>query len=370
MSSRAENRVVIHFGPKLRGRGGVASAIGQVLDSELSRRWKLVFVGSVTGGASRPVRLVESAWFPVKVIWALARWPRALVHVHMSRKGSYYRKRAAIALSRIARRRVVVQVHGSLDSWAREDERVGRAVARTLSEVDVVVALSESWRDRVLDIAPDAACVVIRNGVPLPRSRSNGSEPPCVVFLGLLGEHKGVPELVQAIASLQADGVVARWVIAGNGDVESTGLAVRQLPRPAAVDVPGWLGPDERETLLRAADVFVLPSHDEGLPMSLLEAMAHGLACVVTPVGGIPEVVDDGLDGLFVPPGNPDALASALHLVLGDRALRSRLGAAARTRVADCCSIETVAGEWDLLYESLNEVSESRNSVRGEAADR
>ncbi len=92
----------------------------------------------------------------------------------------------------------------------------------------------------------------------------------------------------------------------------------------------GWLGAEEKDRLLRESSVFVMSSLSEGLPMALLEAMAYGMAVVATAVGGIPEVVDDGVDGLLVEAGSSRRIADALLRLAGDPALRERLGAAAR----------------------------------------
>src|SRR4029079_14258769 len=93
----------------------------------------------------------------------------------------------------------------------------------------------------------------------------------------------------------------SRLVLAGDGDVEGA----RRLAAPLgeSVQVRTWLGAAERDGLLADSDVFVLPSHAEGLPMSLLEAMSSGLPSIVTPVGGIPEVFSHEIEGLFVAPG-------------------------------------------------------------------
>jgi glycosyltransferase involved in cell wall biosynthesis len=96
------------------------------------------------------------------------------------------------------------------------------------------------------------------------------------------------------------------------------------------VEVPGWVGPDAIERQLAESDVLVLPSFVENLPMSVIEGMAAGLAVVTTPVGATRDIIEHGVTGLFVPPGDSDALAQALWALIDDRALRQRLGQAAR----------------------------------------
>ena len=100
-----------------------------------------------------------------------------------------------------------------------------------------------------------------------------------------------------------------------------------------AAEVHDWLQPSERDRLLASSDVFVLPSYAEGLPMALLEAMAWGLPAVCTSVGSIPRQVRDGVEGLLVQPGDVAQLARTIERIVGDHALRARMGAAARAAV-------------------------------------
>jgi glycosyltransferase involved in cell wall biosynthesis len=107
-------------------------------------------------------------------------------------------------------------------------------------------------------------------------------------------------------------------------------------------DALGFVPHGELARLYERAAVVVFPSRQEGLPLSLLEAMAHGCPVVATRVGGIPQLVHDGDTGLLVPPGEPAALRSAIETVLADPALGRRLGRAARRRVGALCSWDRV----------------------------
>lgn len=98
----------------------------------------------------------------------------------------------------------------------------------------------------------------------------------------------------------------------------------------------------EKEACLRGASVFLLPSYAEGLPMAILEARAHGLAVVTTPVGGIPDAITDGETGILIPPGDIAALTAACICLLRNSELRSRLGEAARQRARDRFAVQGV----------------------------
>ena len=156
--------------------------------------------------------------------------------------------------------------------------------------------------------------------------------------------------LVRAIALLPPGS--ARATVVGDGPQrEDVADEIRRLGAEGTVDLAGER--DDVADVLAAADVFVLPTLSEGLPMSVLEAMAAGLPVVAAAVGGVPELVDDGETGLLVPPGRPDALAAALGRLAADPALRRRLGAAGRRRAEAHFDIEACRRAHVELYREL-----------------
>lgn len=343
---------VIHVGVRMDGPGGIAAVMRGLRDSALGERWRLVFVESITSSGPLLVRLWQSALFPPRVAIALIRHPGAMMHVHMSTGGSFWRKRMAIFLARCGRRPVLIHLHGGhFETWATENAARLRAASRILTSCSAVVALSDSWRERILALAPSANCVVIHNAVQLPDSPSLGSIPPRVVFLGKMKVEKGIEDVLVAARAIQERGIEASWVLAGEGDPAETRRKAGALQRPDLVEVPGLIGVSEKDRLLATSDVFLLPSFAEGLPLALLEAMSFGLACVVSPVGGIPDVVVDGENGLFVTPGDAKSILNGILSVLEDAALRRRLGENARRTVRECYSLSVVALQWARLYE-------------------
>jgi glycosyltransferase involved in cell wall biosynthesis len=119
------------------------------------------------------------------------------------------------------------------------------------------------------------------------------------------------------------------------------------------LEILGWVRGADKLRQFDRAQVFVLPSYFEGLPMAMLEAMAHGKAIVVSPIGGIPEAVQHEQQGLLVPPGQPAELAAALLRLLQDEALRRRLGEQARLRVQARFSTDVVLQQVGEIYLEL-----------------
>jgi glycosyltransferase involved in cell wall biosynthesis len=144
----------------------------------------------------------------------------------------------------------------------------------------------------------------------------------------------------------------ARLVLCGSGEIEKVGAAARAAGVFDLVETPGWVGFEEKRRRLGEATLFVLPSYIEGVPISLLEAMAAGLPSVVTPVGGVLDAVTDGQEALVVPPGDVAALARAILQVLESPQLARALGGSARLRV-EAFDVAVYADRLDVIYRHI-----------------
>jgi glycosyltransferase involved in cell wall biosynthesis len=142
-------------------------------------------------------------------------------------------------------------------------------------------------------------------------------------------------------------------VFGGEGDREGVRRRAAELGIAERVELPGWIDAQARGAELARASVFCLPSHAEGLPMALLEAMAARKTVVASSVGGVPEALRDGDNGMLVPPRDSAALAAALARVLGDAALRARLGKRARATIEQDYSTEVMCGKLSAIYREL-----------------
>jgi len=179
-----------------------------------------------------------------------------------------------------------------------------------------------------------------------------GFDRETVLFLGRLDPQKGLDVALQAWQRVAARRPGARLVLAGDGPARAAlEVQARTLGLGKSVHFLGtWPDP---ERLLRASAIFLLPSRSEGMSNALLEAMATGLACVATRIGGNNDLVEHGATGLLVPPGDASALADALSALLEDRPLQLRLGTAARTAVLDRFAMDRVIHAYADLYATL-----------------
>lgn len=281
--------------------------------------------------------------------------PHSIVHVHTASYGSFQRKSLVISVAHRLRRPLIVHVHGAEFAAYVTKGSVGRRarVSRAVERAHTVIVLNQTVERVLRDLAPSADVRILENPATLVCGSATNPGSTQVLFLGRLGQRKGVDLLLQAIRTLQADGLDADFVLAGDGEVERTRLAAARLPQPSRVYIPGWVDTQRVHQLLHESSVFCLPSRNEGLPMALLQAMGHGLACVVTPVGGMGRLVDDGETGRIVPADDARALAIALGELLRDRDLRASLGARAFSLIQDKYTPETVMRHLDAIYRDI-----------------
>jgi glycosyltransferase involved in cell wall biosynthesis len=330
-------------------------------NSRLRREFDLVQVSTCRDG-STAAKVLEAARGLAFLAWLCARGRVDLVHVHVSTKGSLARKSLAVAVARVARVPVVLHVHSGGFFYAqREPASLPRRIQdRTLRWVlgssNMVIALTPAWERRLKARGPIRRSRVIPNAPDLtvPAKTRSSSPKHLVLFLGHLYRAKGVYDLLEAFAVINRERPSLRLVLAGEGP-ELRGLRSRaeQLGIDAVVDLPGWVGSTDKAELLATAACLVLPSHNEGLPLVLLEAMIAGVPVLATAVGGVPDVVEDRRDALLVPPNDVPALADALIAVLDDAQLAARLCNAAQRRALAEYTPDAMAQRVGAVYREM-----------------
>jgi glycosyltransferase involved in cell wall biosynthesis len=251
----------------------------------------------------------------------------------------------------------VITMHGSATMTKALRRRV--ALRWAFRQSAAVVGVSDETTRQLGEALGlrDGVVRTVHNGVPAPvgdraRVRAElGAADDDILLLavGSLVPRKGHAVLLDALAAMPS--AVSRWrlVIAGQGverprleeQVRALGLTHRVHLVGQRLDIADWYV---------GSDVFVMPSLWEGLPLALLEAMFAGSAIVASRTSGIPEAIDDGVEGLLLPPGDVAALSKVLARVICDGDVRAQLGAAARARAARQFSIARMADDYVALY--------------------
>jgi glycosyltransferase involved in cell wall biosynthesis len=358
-------------GPGPGGAGGIAVLMGYLVASPLADRYELVRIATHNdaGQVGKAMRALAGIG---QAATLLAERRVDLVYLHSSSGPSLLRKAAVAAVARLARRPYVIHINASdFDGYYRDAPAWERSLVRkTLSEAALVIAVSPTWERRLLEIA---ACrtTSVPNPVPIPAEPAHlDARPPRIVCLGRLGDRKGSCTLVRGLAALGPAYGDVRLVLAGDGDVTAVRDEARRLGVSDRVELPGWIGAEERARTLTAATVFALPSRAEGVPVALLEAMAYGLPAVTSRVGGIPDVFEEPRHGYFVPPDDPEALAERLRTLLNDPLAARQMGGRARADAQRRYATNVVAARiGDALEAALMQYSGAGRSTIGDASE-
>jgi glycosyltransferase involved in cell wall biosynthesis len=277
--------------------------------------------------------LRQAAYFAEAGIVAARMQERGLVHLHnhfASSSGT-----VAMLAAELGGGTFSISEHGPdiffAPEWWRLDAKFARA--------SFVACISHFCRSQVLIWTPVERwdrVHIVHCGIEPAEFAPRTHEGPGtrLLFTGRLAPVKGLPLLLEAFARLQARHPTLTLAIAGDGPerpaLEAQAQRLGIAPR---VEFLGYRSSDHVRALLQESDVFVLPSFAEGVPVVLMEAMASGVPVVATRVAGVSELVEDGVSGFVVPPGDADALERAISTLLEDARLRARFGAAGRATV-------------------------------------
>lgn len=309
-------------------------------------------------------------------VWAALKFPFQprpdIVHIHSSHVYSFYRASFYVLFAAwIWRRPVVFHIHGSsFDDFLEESSPMVQTFqALVLGQCDRVIVLSEYWHEVLRGWIDPAAIEVIPNAVDVhDYDPSYSIEPPHVVVVSNLIERKGIRELTNALEKLRATVEEPYTVtIAGSGPLAPIVESLEE--RYPEVSYLGYVSEPDKRKLLEQGSIFVLPSHAEGLPIAILEAMAGGNAIVSTTVGGIPEVIDEA-NGLLVEPGDEDALCAALRDLVTASDVVDRMSRRNRRLAIDRYGWDTVLEQVTDVYDAVFEQHKTRNRPRLQGSQR
>ncbi len=311
----------------------------------------------VTRLATSPARFVGTWLYMRNLRRWFARNPIDLAYVSMLKHDAF----VAVGAGRRHGFPVVLRPEGAGATgdlaWQRWG-RFGRAIGRRCRRADAVVSISRAITDELrADGYEPSRIRELPNGVPVPpgpwRPRPDWPSRPRAVFVGRLALEKGLDTLIASWPIVLGRHADARLILVGEGpERPALEAQVERLGLRDAVAMPG--ARDDPSAMLRAADLFVLPSREEGMSVALLEAMALGLPLVASAIPGNRRLINDFAQGRLAPPGDPAALASAILDQWSDFDRAVAMGRAARERVARDYSIAAVARAHLELFEQLS----------------
>lgn len=290
--------------------------------------------------------------------WRLMRDKNVkILHAHTAAGTDFKRTAMMVDIAKQRGLKVVLHSHASSfkDFYRDSDEKNKEWIRSVLEKADILIALSESWKEYFMSIGvPENKIVILHNITAYPIIKDVVKEEKKVrlLFMGEIGQRKGVFDLLRAIGTHKdalANKIELR--IGGNKMEDKLNATIQEYGIEEFVKFEGFVSGEKKLELLNWASVFILPSFNEGLPISILEAMSYKMPIISTPVGGIPEVVDSS-NGTLVMPGDDKQIYDAISKYVDNKKLLNEQGEESFRKVETYLP-EYVLNHLKMIYENL-----------------
>lgn len=347
------NVLMVGVSPQRVG-GMLTIAQAYQTDTLYNEKVNLTYVYTTTNGSilSRIMCMIVGY---IKTIYYLITKHIDIVHIHMAEKGSTFRKGGIAKISKIIfHKKVVIHLHaGPFMSWFKScSASKQNKITQIFNAADKVIVLGYYWKKELGEIINNNKLIVIYNGVPCSEKNSYNPSSRNIVYFGVMTKAKGIYDLIDAIELIDSSLPKETKVILCGNDLEGNieELIVEKKLTDRFV-LAGWVSGEDMEKIFSNAMIDVLPSYFEGLSMTILEAMAHGIPVVTTNISTMPEIL--GEDVILVSPGDVNHLSHELLRLNSDPTLRERMSESEFKRVRERFSQRCMIDKTLELYESI-----------------
>ena len=315
------SRKILFLGVSMKTKGGMTAVLVSynkyIENMKFVPTWKL------------DNKLIKG-WYALQALvrtWFILKFDKRIeiVHIHGAANASFDRCRMFIKLAKMFGKKVILHEHAAdfVDYYDGAENR--DVITETLRMCDALIVLSKSWKEYFASIGMDKGRIFVLNNIVSPPADNSAGQRTDdgklhLLYMGEISKRKGGFDLLKAIAENKEyfkDKLMLR--MGGNevdGDIKAY---IRKNGLEDFVTYEGWIAGQKKIDCLNWEDVYILPSYNEGLPIAILEAMACSHPVISTPVGGIPEVIKDGVNGKMVQPGDIKGIADAIKYYIENK---------------------------------------------------
>jgi glycosyltransferase involved in cell wall biosynthesis len=279
-----------------------------------------------------------------------------IVHIHTAAYASFYRKSIFVKMSKLFGKKVILHMHAADFEAFFQQSKNPEKILRIIKLCDVLVVLSQSWKQYFMKIGIAESKIAILNNIvspPIIKEVKSKSVRIKLLFLGEIGKRKGVYDLLDVLHANRHyyhDKLELR--IGGNLEEDKLKGTLLNYGLTEFVTFEGWISGEKKIECLNWADIFILPSYNEGLPIAILESMSYGLPVISTNVGGIPEVLKTHKNGILITPGNLEEIDSSIRYFVNHKEKICEYGNCAKESIKEYLA-ESVVEKLQQLYNSI-----------------
>ncbi len=342
------------MGSALSVQGGVSEVEREYLKAGLEQKVNLSLIPSHIDG-SKTDKLFEFAK-ALKSYLFVPAGRQSILHLHLSHGASFYRKLILMSLAKAKQHKVILHLHGSdFEEFMYKNRLLTFLTRQVFNKADHILVLSRRWEKLLKDFSSNPHITTLYN----PASHGQLTHQPKgnikVLFLGRLGERKGIYDLLNVIKRNKiyfAEKKVT-FILAGDGEIEEVTRFVAENGLEKLAEIPGWVSGEQKNTYLRDSHILILPSYNEQMPMSILEAMSYGYPILATDIAGIPEMIEQGENGFLFSPGDLDSMEKYLKQLCEDEALRQQMGLNSQRIIAEKFDSQLITDKLVGIYQNI-----------------
>ncbi|MFB7138931.1 glycosyltransferase family 4 protein [Gottfriedia sp. NPDC056225] len=303
--------------PNSMVKGGIAAVVNGYHGSLIEKEFNLMYVESYKDGG-KLTKFFKGICGYLHFIKVLLLNKPDFIHIHSSFGASFYRKMPFIYMAYWARKPIINHIHGAEFEpfYLNASDKKKELIKKVYNKCSILIALSDEWKERLKLIVSEEVISVVENYSVIYdetiEAKINIEPNKQVLFLGEIGKRKGcydIPAVIEKVVKQIPD---VKFILGGTGDVELINELLQKYGVEKNVLFPGWVRGEDKDRLLKQSDIFFLPSYNEGMPMSILDAMGYGMPIVSTNVGGIPKLVQFEKNGYTLEPGDTVGFAKAI----------------------------------------------------------
>lgn len=334
-------------------KGGIASVVNGYREHDFSGKCEVSYIESYRNG-SKWEKLAKALKGYLLFFREMILNKPDIVHIHSSFGPSFYRKMPFIYMACFRGVPVINHIHGAEFEtfYLKASDRKKRRIRKVYGKCTMLIALSEEWKRNLESVVSPEKITVIENYCKIP-DLSGTEKKKQILFLGEIGKRKGCYDIPEIYGRVLEKGERLPLIMAGDGELAEVKKLFEDRDLQKDISFPGWVQGADKDKCLKESGIFLFPSYYEGMPMAVLEAMAYGMAIVTTRVGGIPHLLEDGVNGYLCEPGDIEGLSKRLLELSKDGDKRRKMGERARQKAIEEYSMESHIKKLMDLYDRV-----------------
>lgn len=345
-----KKKVILEIGPSLKDKGGMATVMSQIYSSHLKDKYNIKHISTYIDG--KKFCLFFLATFRILIYKLIYRIE--LAHIHSASFGSFYRKSIISSICKVVGIKTIMHIHGACfeEFFNNLNPKKQKYIKKVLNQSEKIIVLSESWKKFFEKLVDSEKIEVMYNSVKVPEviERKESKEIYTGLLLGRIGKRKGIYDVIEAVKELKKENINVKIILAGDGEVDKARSLVNEEKLQENIEIIEWVDEEKKKEYLIKSDFYILPSYNEGLPMSVLEAMSYSLPVITTKVGGIPEIIHNGENGILVNPGDIKGIKSGIKKIILNKEYRQELSKKAYQSIAEKFNLDNYLKKLEEKY--------------------